>query len=62
MYFAERNAHPEKFSGIPAAMRWSVATLTTVGYGDLVQRPVGRFLAAVNAVPGIALLAVPAGY
>ena len=62
MYFAETGAQPEKFPSIPAAMWWSVVTLTTVGYGDTV--PVtgpGRALAAVIAVLGIGLFALPAG-
>ena len=43
-------------------MWWSVVTLTTVGYGDTVPvTPVGRVLAAVIAVPGIGLFALPAG-
>ena len=62
MYFAETHAQPEKFSSIPAAMWWSVVTLTTVGYGDTVPvTPIGRILAAVIAVLGIGLFALPAG-
>ena len=62
MYFAEHAAQPEIFSSIPAAMWWSVVTLTTVGYGDTVPiTPVGRVLAAIIAVLGIGLFALPAG-
>lgn len=62
MYFAEHAAQPEIFSSIPAAMWWSVVTLTTVGYGDTVPiTPIGRLLAAVIAVLGIGLFALPAG-
>ena len=62
MYFAESKAQPEKFSSIPAAMWWSMVTLTTVGYGDVVpMTPAGRVLAAVIAVLGIGLFALPAG-
>lgn len=62
MYFAESAAQPEVFSSIPAAMWWSVVTLTTVGYGDTVPvTGVGRALAAVIAVLGIGLFALPAG-
>ena len=31
MYLVENPAQPEKFSSIPAAMWWGIATLTTVG-------------------------------
>ncbi len=62
MYFAESHAQPEEFSSIPAAMWWSVVTLTTAGYGDTVPiTPVGRVLAAVIAVFGIGLFALPEG-
>ena len=62
MYFAETEAQPEVFPSIPAAMWWSVVTLTTVGYGDTVPvTPIGRALAAVIAVLGIGLFALPAG-
>ena len=62
MYFAETRAQPDVFPSIPAAMWWSVVTLTTVGYGDTV--PItgpGRALAAIIAVLGIGLFALPAG-
>ena len=62
MYFAETEAQPAVFSSIPASMWWSVVTLTTVGYGDTVPiTGVGRALAAVIAVLGIGLFALPAG-
>lgn len=62
MYFAEREAQPEVFSSIPAAMWWGVATLTTVGYGDVYPITwLGRVMAAVVAVLGIGMFALPAG-
>ena len=62
MFFAESNAQPDKLSSIPAAMWWSVVTLTTVGYGDTVPiTTICRLLAAVNVVLGIGLCALPAG-
>ena len=62
MYFAETHAQPDQFPSIPAAMWWSVVTLTTVGYGDTVPVTApGRALAAVIAVLGIGLFALPAG-
>ncbi len=62
MYFVENQAQPESFSSIPEAMWWGVATLTTVGYGDVYPvTPVGRFLGAIIAILGIGMFALPAG-
>lgn len=62
MYFIENEAQPDAFSSIPAAMWWGVATLTTVGYGDVYPvTPLGKFLGAIIALLGIGTLAVPAG-
>lgn len=62
MYFAENAAQPEQFSSIPQSMWWAVMTLTTVGYGDVYPvTPIGRLLAAVVAMLGIGLFALPAG-
>ena len=60
MYFAESGAQPQKFGDIPHALWWSIETLTTVGYGDMVPvTPLGKVLAAVLAVCGIAMFALP---
>lgn len=60
MYYAEHDAQPRAFSSIPASMWWSVATLTTVGYGDVYPvTPFGRLVASVVAVLGIGFFALP---
>lgn len=62
MYFLERKAQPEAFDSIISTMWWGVATLTTVGYGDLY--PVtgfGKLLGGVIAILGVGLFALPAG-
>jgi voltage-gated potassium channel len=60
MYFVEGAAQPEAFTSIPATMWWAVATLTTVGYGDIYPiTAAGRMLGAVVAVLGIGLFALP---
>lgn len=62
MYYAEHEAQPEKFSSIPAAMWWAIATLTTVGYGDVFPITAsGKILASVIAVLGIGMFALPTG-
>jgi voltage-gated potassium channel len=62
LYLAERGPQPDEFGSIPRAMWWSVATLTTVGYGDIVPVTIlGRFFAALTAVTGIGLIALPTG-
>jgi voltage-gated potassium channel len=60
LYFAERNAQPDSFASIPAAMWWAIVTLTTVGYGDVYPiTPLGRIMAGVIAVLGVGTLAFP---
>jgi len=62
MYMVENPAQPDLFSSIPAAMWWSVATLTTVGYGDIYPiTPLGKFIGAFIALIGIGFFALPAG-
>lgn len=60
MFFAENAAQPDKFSSIPASMWWAVATLTTVGYGDIYPvTAVGQVAGAVVAMLGIGFFALP---
>lgn len=62
MYYTERDAQPELFSSIPAAMWWSIETLTTIGYGDIVPATtLGRILNSFIAFLGVGLFALPAG-
>ena len=62
MYYIEHEVQPEAFTSIPATMWWSVATLTTVGYGDVYPvTPLGKVLAALIAILGIGIFALPAG-
>ena len=62
LYVAESEAQPETFGSIPRAMWWSMATLTTVGYGDTYPITVlGKLLASMVAILGISVVALPAG-
>ena len=60
MYFLERGAQPDKFGSIPAAAWWALATLTTVGYGDIVPvTPLGKMLGGVVMLLGVGMIALP---
>lgn len=62
MYEVEHNAQPGVFSSIPAAMWWAVATLTTVGYGDIYPlTTAGKILGSIISVLGIGMFALPTG-
>ena len=61
-YIVENQAQPENFGSIPAAMWWAVATLTTVGYGDVTPvTAMGKFFGAFITIIGIGVAALPAG-
>lgn len=62
IYIFEHEAQPEAFGSIPAAMWWAVATLTTVGYGDVTPVTVGgKIFGACITIVGIGMVALPAG-
>ncbi len=60
LYMAE-HPHPDgAFSSIPASMWWAIATLTTVGYGDVVPvTVVGKVLGGLTSIIGIMMVALP---
>lgn len=61
-HLVEGEAQPEAFGTIPDALWWSLATLTTVGYGDVVPvTDLGRVLGSFVMVIGFAFYAVPIG-
>jgi len=62
MFFVERHDNPEGFSSIPQAMWWSVVTLATLGYGDVIPyTPLGKILGGIAAILGFGMFALPAG-
>lgn len=61
-WLAEHEAQPDAFGSIPDAMWWAVATLTTVGYGDVTPVTVaGKIFGAIITIVGIGMAALPAG-
>jgi len=62
MYCVERDYQPDVFTSILASRWWGVATLTTIGYGDIYpQTSIGKILGLLIAMLGIELFALPAG-
>ena len=62
LYLIEGDHQPETFGSIPRSMWWSIATLTTVGYGDVYPvTALGKLFAGVTAITGIGLIAMPTG-
>ena len=60
IYAAEHDAQPEVFKNAFSGLWWAVATLSTVGYGDIYPVTViGKIFGATLALLGVAAVAVP---
>jgi voltage-gated potassium channel len=62
MYYFENEVQPEKFASIGHSFWWAVATLTTVGYGDVFPiTAMGKIMSGIIALIGIGFIALPTG-
>lgn len=60
MYVIEGSEN--QFDSVPKSIYWTIVTITTVGYGDIVpQTPLGQFVASILMLMGYAIIAVPTG-
>ena len=62
MYSIEGDTNPDNFGSIPRAMWWGMATLTTIGYGDVYPITItGKVFTTVYALVGIGLVGMVGG-
>lgn len=62
MYNVEGDKQPDAFPNILSAFWWAIATLTTVGYGDVYPiTGLGKVISGLIALLGIGLVALPTG-
>ena len=61
IYFFENDAQPETFKSVFHCMWWAVATLTTVGYGDIFPITIGgKIFTFVILMLGLGIVSIPA--
>ena len=62
IYYFENTVQPEAFSSIFSSLWWSVVTLTTVGYGDVIPVTIGgRIFTFIILMIGLGIIAIPSG-
>jgi voltage-gated potassium channel len=62
MHLAEGKVQPEKLGTIPDALWWSIVTVGTIGYGDVVPITVlGKLIATATIFLGLIMMALPIG-
>ena len=62
IWYFENQLQPKEFSSVFSSMWWAVATLTTVGYGDVYPvTDLGKLFTFFILVIGLGVVAVPTG-
>lgn len=56
------NVEPDTFSSFFEALYWATISLATIGYGDITPvTGIGRFVAMISSILGMAIIAMPSG-
>jgi len=62
MHLAEGKVQPDKLGTIPDALWWSIVTIGTIGYGDVVPvTALGKLIATGTIFLGLIMMALPIG-
>nr|XP_020480950.1 potassium voltage-gated channel subfamily D member 2-like [Monopterus albus] len=60
MFYAEKGSSGSKFTSIPAAFWYTIVTMTTLGYGDMVPRTImGKIFGSICSLSGVLVIALP---
>ncbi|KJH49241.1 potassium voltage-gated channel protein Shal [Dictyocaulus viviparus] len=60
MYYTEKKVTNTRFTSIPAAFWYTIVTLTTLGYGDMVPSTImGKIVGGICSLSGVLVIALP---
>merc|ERR1712107_426750 len=60
MFYCEKNVDGTTFTSIPAAFWYTIVTMTTLGYGDMVPNTaIGKMIGGVCSLSGVLVIALP---
>lgn len=62
LMFLVEGPYNQGFSSIPRSIYWTIVTITTVGFGDIVPQTVfGQIISTIVILTGYSIIAVPTG-